>query len=134
MDYLTTKEATFLWNTTDQMIRRHCRDGRIPGAMQKDGSWCVPKNADKPLRKKVVTAPIPKLVKQLQRQRTNKIYHSLFDVQNTSRVSVNGIWTNPPCSSLTLKHRPTSKSKSTCRSCRSTSSAISPLTIRGTRH
>lgn len=59
MDYLTTKEATFLWNTTDQMIRRHCRDGRIPGAMQKDGSWCVPKNADKPPRKKVVTALSP---------------------------------------------------------------------------
>ena len=38
MDYLTTKEAAFRWNTTEQMIRRHCREGRIPGAIQRDGS------------------------------------------------------------------------------------------------
>ena len=79
MDYLTTKEAAFLWNTTEQMIRRHCREGRIPGAIQRDGSWYVPENADKPARKKIVAAPTPKFVKQLQRQRTKKIYHGLFD-------------------------------------------------------
>jgi len=63
MDYLTTKEAAFLWNTTEQMIRRHCREGRISRAIQRDGSWYVPENADKPTRKKVVAAPTPKLVK-----------------------------------------------------------------------
>ena len=79
MDYLTTKEAASLWNTTEQMIRRYCRDGRISGAVQRDGSWYVPENADKPARKKIAAAPTPKLVKQLQRQRTKKIYHGLFD-------------------------------------------------------
>ena len=79
MDYISAKEASVLWNITDQMIRRHCRNGRIPGAVQRDGTWYVPADAKKPTKLKPDTAPIPKLVKQLQRQRTKKIYHGLFD-------------------------------------------------------
>ena len=79
MDYLTTKEAAFLWNTTEQMIRRHCRDGRIPGAVQKEGTWFVPEGTARPTRKKQEAPTVPKLVKQLQRQRTKKIYHGLYD-------------------------------------------------------
>lgn len=79
MDYISAKEASVLWNITDQMIRRHCRNGRIPGAVQRDGTWYVPTDAQKPAKLKPDLAPIPKLVKQLQRQRTKKIYHGLFD-------------------------------------------------------
>ena len=35
MDYISAKEASVLWNITDQMIRRHCRNGRIPGSVQR---------------------------------------------------------------------------------------------------
>ena len=79
MDYISAKEASVLWNITDQMIRRHCRNGRIPGSVQKNGTWYVPADAKKPTKLKPDIAPIPKLVKQLQRQRTKKIYHGLFD-------------------------------------------------------
>ena len=79
MDYISAKEASVLWNITDQMIRRHCRNGRIPGAIQRDGTWYVPADAKKPTKLKPDIVPIPKLVKQLQRQRTKKIYHGLFD-------------------------------------------------------
>ena len=79
MDYISAKEASVLWNITDQMIRRHCRNGRIPGSVQRNGTWYVPADAKKPTKLKPDIAPIPKLVKQLQRQRTKKIYHGLFD-------------------------------------------------------
>ena len=79
MDYISAKEASVLWNITDQMIRRHCRNGRIPGAVQREGTSYVPTDAQKPAKLKPDLAPIPKLVKQLQRQRTKKIYHGLFD-------------------------------------------------------
>jgi len=79
MDYLTTKEASVLWNITEQMVRRYCRDGRIPGAVQKEGAWFVPEGTARPTRKKQEAPTLPKLVKQLQRQRTKKIYHGLYD-------------------------------------------------------
>ena len=79
MGYLTTKEVSVLWNTTEQMVRRYCRDGRIPGAVQKEGAWFVPEGTARPARKKQEASTVPKLVKQLQRQRTKKIYHGLYD-------------------------------------------------------
>ena len=79
MDYISAKEASVLWNITDQMIRRHCRNGRIPGSVQRNGTWYVPADSKKPTKLKPDIAPIHKLVKQLQRQRTKKIYHGLFD-------------------------------------------------------
>ena len=79
MDYLTTKEVSVLWNTTEQMVRRYCRDGRIPGAVQKEGAWFVLEGTARPTRKKQEAPTVPKLVKQLQRQRTKKIYHGLYD-------------------------------------------------------
>ena len=79
MGYLTIKEVSVLWNTTEQMVRRYCRDGRIPGAVQKEGAWFVPEGTARPTRKKQEAPTVPKLVKQLQRQRTKKIYHGLYD-------------------------------------------------------
>ena len=79
MDYISAIEASVLWNITDQMIRRHCRNGRTPGSVQRDGTWYVPADAKKPTKLKPDIAPIPKLVKQLHRQRTKKIYHGLYD-------------------------------------------------------
>ena len=79
MDYISAKEASVLWKITDQMIRRHCRNGRIPGSVQKDGVWYVPADAQKPDKLKPEAPELPKLVKQLQRQRTKKIYHGLYD-------------------------------------------------------
>ena len=84
MDYISAKEASVLWKITDQMIRRHCRNGRIPGSVQKDGVWYVPTDAQKPAKLKPEAPELPKLVKQLQRQRTKKIYHGLYDYIQTN--------------------------------------------------
>ena len=81
MTYLTIKEAAELWEITEQMVRRYCREGRISGAVHREGNWYVPKGVARPKRKKksAVVVAIPKFVKQLQRQRTKKVSHELYD-------------------------------------------------------
>ena len=67
------------WNISERMIRRYCIDGRIEGTIFEDNAWLIPEDAQKPLRKKKEAPKLPILVKKLQRQRTKKIYHGLYD-------------------------------------------------------
>ncbi len=48
MKYISIKEAAVHWGVSEQLVRRYCRDGRIPGASQKDGAWSIPSGAKKP--------------------------------------------------------------------------------------
>ena len=57
MNYMSIKEASALWGVSQQMIRRYCREGRITGAIQKDGGWAVPINANKPGQPAVIAPP-----------------------------------------------------------------------------
>ena len=81
MTYLTIKEAAELWEITEQMVRRYCREGRVSGAVHREGNWYVPKGVARPKRKKksAVVVATPKFVKQLQRQRTKKVSQELYD-------------------------------------------------------
>ena len=79
MDYITIAEMAERWNISERMIRRYCIDGRIEGTIFEDNAWLIPEDAQKPLRKKKEAPELPILVKKLQRQRTKKIYHGLYD-------------------------------------------------------
>ena len=79
MDYITIFEMAEKWNISERMIRRYCIDGRIEGTIFEDNAWLIPEDAQKPLRKKKEAPALPILVKKLQRQRTKKIYHGLYD-------------------------------------------------------
>ena len=79
MDYITISEMAEKWNISERMIRRYCIDGRIEGTIFEDNAWLIPEDAQKPLRKKKEAPELSILVKKLQRQRTKKIYHGLYD-------------------------------------------------------
>ena len=83
MDYISSKEIAETWKITEQMVRRHCRNGRIPGAIQKGDAWYVPENAKKPERMKHTAPSDPPLVKTLKKQRTKKSFHGLYDYIQT---------------------------------------------------
>ena len=51
--YLTTMEYAELHGKQDSIVRRICRAGRIPGAIQKGKSWLIPKNAPYPTDERV---------------------------------------------------------------------------------
>ena len=48
MKFLTTRETAAKWGVSVQLIRKYTGDGRIPGAILKDGGWLIPEDAEKP--------------------------------------------------------------------------------------
>jgi len=77
--YMTIAQIAQKWNISERMVRRYCIEGRIEGTIQDENMWLIPENAQKPERKKTEVPVLPILVKKLQRQRTKKIYHGLYD-------------------------------------------------------
>jgi len=82
MNYITVKEAAEKWDTSDQIIRRFCRQERITGAIQSNGSWLIPANARKPIRIGAFEPEenkLPPLARKLIRQKKKKNFHGLYD-------------------------------------------------------
>ena len=86
MEYMTVKEATEKWEMSGQIIRRFCRQERIPGAIIRDGVWVIPANAKRPDRIGQVASDVvelPSLAKKLIRQKKKKNFHGLYDYVQT---------------------------------------------------
>lgn len=47
-DYITAQEYAERHGKTSAIIKRFCRDNRIPGAIKIGGRWCVPENTKYP--------------------------------------------------------------------------------------
>ena len=48
MDYITVKQAAEKWDVSDRRVLQHCKNGRIPGAVQPARDWLIPKDTEKP--------------------------------------------------------------------------------------
>lgn len=48
MDFLTTKQASILWNITQRRITKLCEENRIKGAVKTAGVWLMPADTEKP--------------------------------------------------------------------------------------
>ena len=86
MEYMTVKEATEKWEMSGQIIRRFCRQERIPGAIIRNGVWVIPVNAKRPDRVGQVVSDaveLPPLAKKLVRQKKKKNFHGLYDYVQT---------------------------------------------------
>ena len=86
MEYMTVKEATEKWEMSGQIIRRFCRQERIPGAIIRNGVWVIPANAKRPDRIGQVPSEVielPPLAKKLIRQKKKKNFHGLYDYVQT---------------------------------------------------
>ena len=51
---MTTREAEEKWNISERRIRQLLGEGRIEGAVKLGGIWNIPKDAIKPIDKRVV--------------------------------------------------------------------------------
>ena len=86
MEYISVKEAADKWNTSVQIVRRFCRQERIPGIIQREGAWLIPEDARKPGRTDPTVAEseeLPPLAKKLVRQKKKKNFHGLYDYVQT---------------------------------------------------
>ena len=59
MNYITASQAAARWGVSEGIVRRYCRDERIPGAYQEFETWYIPENAAKPTRKKKEASQLP---------------------------------------------------------------------------
>ena len=48
MKFYTPREAAEARGVSVQFIRRYCNEGKIPGAIQKEGNWLIPEDTRKP--------------------------------------------------------------------------------------
>lgn len=86
MQYISTKAASEKWAITEQLIRRYCRQERIPGAIQREGAWLIPEDAKKPAKIEPMEKDVlelPPLAKKLVRQKKKKNFHGLYDYVQT---------------------------------------------------
>ena len=86
MEYISVKQAADKWDTSVQIVRRFCRQERINGAIQSNGSWLIPANARKPKRIEGFDPDVeklPPLARTLIRQKKKKNFHGLYDYVQT---------------------------------------------------
>lgn len=67
--YITTKEASVMWDISPRRINVLCKTGRIPGAKKKGGQWFLPAGVQKPTdqrrKKERIDLPLPRNEKRL---------------------------------------------------------------------
>ena len=93
MEYISVKQAADTWDTSVQIVRRFCRQERINGAIQSNGSWLIPANARKPKRIEGIDPDLeklPPLARTLIRQKKKKNFHGLYDYVQTDLTYSSG--------------------------------------------
>ena len=48
MDWITTKEASVLWDVTTRQVQLLCDRGKVKGAEKLGDIWVIPKGTSKP--------------------------------------------------------------------------------------
>ena len=82
MQYVTPREIAEKWGVSPILVRRLCRQDRIPGAVCKDGVWSIPEDAVRVERTVLEYAEepeLPELAKKLQNQKKKRNFHGLYD-------------------------------------------------------
>ena len=82
MQYLSTREMAEKWGVSMTLIKRLCNQGRIVGAVYKDGVWRIPEDAVRVERTVLEYAEepeLPELAKKLQNQKKKRNFHGLYD-------------------------------------------------------
>jgi len=54
-DYVTVKEAAKKWGITPRRVQLLCVQGRIEGAVKHASVWVIPKDANKPKDRRIIT-------------------------------------------------------------------------------
>ena len=53
MEYMTVKEASKKWNLSERRLQTMCNEGLIPGVLKFGNAWAIPKNAEKPIDRRI---------------------------------------------------------------------------------
>lgn len=53
MDFMTIREAAEKWNLSERRVQTMCSEGLIEGVMKFGVSWAIPKDAKKPVDRRI---------------------------------------------------------------------------------
>ena len=53
MEYYTIKEVVELWGLSARRLQTMCQEGMIDGAIKFGREWAIPKDAEKPIDKRI---------------------------------------------------------------------------------
>ena len=53
MEYMTIKEAAEKWGLSVRRMQTICNEGMIPEVMKFGNSWAIPKDAERPMDRRV---------------------------------------------------------------------------------
>lgn len=73
MRLFSIHDAAKKWGLAEQTIRRYCREGLIPDAVQTNRSWSLPYSAKCPVKFSYYMAQTPPLLKKLLSQKAKHI-------------------------------------------------------------
>ena len=82
MQYISPGEIAEKWGVSPILVRRLCRQDRIPGAVCKDGVWSIPEDAvrvERTVLEYTEEPELPELAKKLQNQKKKRNFHGLYD-------------------------------------------------------
>lgn len=85
MEYISIKEAAETWKVSERHVRRYCTEGKVKGAVMKDKSWLIPKDASKPSAKSQANIPIRKevpltsLAKRIQYEHKKNNHFGIYE-------------------------------------------------------
>ena len=80
--YVSVKEMAEKWGVSPMLVRRLCRQDRIPGAVFREGVWRIPEDAVRVSRTDsdyTSETELPELAKKLQNQKKKRNFHGLYD-------------------------------------------------------
>ena len=82
MQYVPVKEISEKWGVSQVLVRRLCRQERIPGAVCRDGVWHIPEDAvrvSRTISEHAEEPVLPELAKNLRNQKKKRNFHGLYD-------------------------------------------------------
>lgn len=81
MKYYSVLECSILWGVSERTVRNYCAKGRIPGAVLKGKTWCIPVDAERPERinkRETLPRTLPERLRAERRmQQSGGIYQKL---------------------------------------------------------
>ena len=79
--YISTEKASILWNISERSVRNYCAEGRVIGAVLDGKTWKIPKDSQKPERKKRHSKKQISALEYLKREKDSSIkggvYHKI---------------------------------------------------------
>ena len=52
-EYISAPEAAVKWGISERRVQRLCEEGRIPGVEKFSRMWLIPKDAQKPIDRRI---------------------------------------------------------------------------------